>query len=108
MWTVRSKERARGQKSWRKRDPTWRKSNKVGEKVNFVGEKKIHRGSFVPPYILISVPAFLQIMNFDISILNGPHQSHMHIVNRDPLPGDSSLGGVELAVSNPSALQLHF
>ena len=53
MRTVRSKERARSQKSWRKRDPTWRKryptwrkSNKVGEKVNFVGEKKIHRSAF--------------------------------------------------------------
>ena len=47
MRTVRSKERARGKKSWRKRDPTWRKryptwrkSNEIGEKVNFVGEKK--------------------------------------------------------------------
>ena len=42
MRTVRStsKERARGQKSWRKRDPTWRKSDEICEKVNFVGEKK--------------------------------------------------------------------
>ena len=49
MRTLRSnlKERARGQKSWRKRDPTWhkrdptwRKSDEIGEKVNFVGEKK--------------------------------------------------------------------
>ena len=54
MRTVRSKERARGQKSWRKTDPSGtplgeketplgEKVTKVGEKKNFVGEKKIHR-----------------------------------------------------------------
>ena len=50
MRTVRSKERARGEKNWResdhawrKRDSTWRKSDKRGEKVNFCWrKKKIH------------------------------------------------------------------
>ena len=50
MRTVRSKERARGQKSWRKRDPTWRKSDESWRKSaeswrksEFCWRKKIHR-----------------------------------------------------------------
>ena len=51
MRTIRSKERARGKKKWRKRDPTdptWRKSDEIGEEVNFVGEKRIFCKSLDP------------------------------------------------------------
>ena len=50
MLMVRSKERARGQKSWRRRDPTWRKSDKIGGK-NLLAKKNCivvcsyHRGA---------------------------------------------------------------
>ena len=40
MLTVRSKECARGQKSWRKTDPTWRKRDPTWRKSEFCWRKK--------------------------------------------------------------------